>query len=303
MIPGNLPAISKPMEVDPVPEVQQTASQPGPSDAPVVDPNAPPPDACETIYIQNLNEKVKLEVLKTSLGHLFKHYGTVLNVTAHKNLRMRGQAFVSFESKEIAAKAVKEVKGFPLYAKPMSTRPRTDDSPTSNSLLRGRGQMLSSRNSTPTIYRPTWSSGNNERVCRPSLRATTSAHILLDTEKSRRDNPLAVRARAKRAAAQADGAAPSAAPKRPVVQMPDEYLPPNRVLFVQNLPIETITKEILQDLFGQYPNLLDIRTVPTKKDIAFIEYADEDSATTAKDALHNNKIDGESKIKITYARK
>lgn len=57
--------------------------------------------------------------MKTSLQHLFKHYGNVLNVTAHQNLRMRGQAFVSFESKEIAAKAVKEVKGFPLYGKPM----------------------------------------------------------------------------------------------------------------------------------------------------------------------------------------
>jgi len=29
-----------------------------------------------------------------------------------------------------------------------------------------------------------------------------------------------------------------------------------------------------------------------------VEYQDEDSATTAKDALHNYKIDGESKIKV-----
>jgi U2 small nuclear ribonucleoprotein B'' len=32
---------------------------------------------------------------------------------------MRGQAFVAFESKEPAAKAVSEVVGFPLYGKPM----------------------------------------------------------------------------------------------------------------------------------------------------------------------------------------
>lgn len=39
---------------------------------------------------------------------------------------MRGQAFVSFDSQEAAEKAVKEVKGFPLYSKPMvcSLRPR-----------------------------------------------------------------------------------------------------------------------------------------------------------------------------------
>ena len=49
-----------------------------------------------------------------------------------------------------------------------------------------------------------------------------------------------------------DGAAPLPAPKRPAGQMPDEYLPPNRVLFVQNLPADTITKEALQDLFSQF---------------------------------------------------
>jgi U2 small nuclear ribonucleoprotein B'' len=58
-------------------------------------------------------------VLKKSLESLFSTYGTVLSVTAHSNLRMRGQAFVAFDSKEPAAKAVSEVVGFPLYGKPM----------------------------------------------------------------------------------------------------------------------------------------------------------------------------------------
>lgn len=81
---------------------------------------APPEEvATETLYIQNLNEKIKIPVLKASLRGLFKSYGEVLDVVAHSNLRMRGQAFVSFESAEIAKKAAKEVRGFPLYTKPM----------------------------------------------------------------------------------------------------------------------------------------------------------------------------------------
>jgi U2 small nuclear ribonucleoprotein B'' len=40
-------------------------------------------------------------------------------VVAHRNLRMRGQAFVSFDNSDIAKKALKEVRGFPLYGKPM----------------------------------------------------------------------------------------------------------------------------------------------------------------------------------------
>ena len=84
-------------------------------------PQAPaePEIISETLYIQNLNEKIKIDVLKTSLRGLFKSYGEVLDVVAHDNLRMRGQAFVSFADPETAKKAMKEVKGFPLYSKPM----------------------------------------------------------------------------------------------------------------------------------------------------------------------------------------
>lgn len=42
----------------------------------------------------------------------------------------------------------------------------------------------------------------------------------------------------------------------------------------------------------------EVRLIPTKKDIAFVEYADEAGASVAKDALHNYKLDGENKIKV-----
>jgi U2 small nuclear ribonucleoprotein B'' len=122
------------------------------------------------------------------------------------------------------------------------------------------------------------------------------------TEDTRYTNPLKRKYKAKRAAAEVDGAAAAPAPKRPNVQMPDEYLPPNKILFLQNLP-ESVTKDQLNALFSQYPNLYEVRLIPTKKDIAFVEYADESSAGVAKDALHNYRLDGETKIKITFARK
>ena len=48
----------------------------------------------------------------------------------------------------------------------------------------------------------------------------------------------------------------------------------------------------------RYPSLYEVRLIPTKKDIAFVEFVDEASATVAKDALHNYKLDGENKIKV-----
>ena len=55
---------------------------------------------------------------------------------------------------------------------------------------------------------------------------------------------------------------------------------------------------VLTWLRDRYPNLHEVRLIPTKKDIAFVEYLDEGSATVAKDALHNYKLDGENKIKV-----
>lgn len=57
--------------------------------------------------------------MKQSLKTLFKQYSKVLDVVAHKNIRMRGQAFVTLDSIDAAIKAVKEVQAFPLYGKPM----------------------------------------------------------------------------------------------------------------------------------------------------------------------------------------
>ena len=98
---------------------------------------------------------------------------------------------------------------------------------------------------------------------------------IFDIGKSRLDNPLKRKARAKKIEAGKDfyslnrcdymsstagGVVPSAGPKRPNVQMPDEYLPPNKILFLQNL-VESVTKEQLTSLFSQYVSLLRLVTL------------------------------------------
>jgi RNA recognition motif-containing protein len=228
-----------------------------------------PEYACETLYIQNLNEKIKINVLKATLRSLFKSYGEVVDVVAHSNLRMRGQAFVSFSSKESAQKALKDVQRFPLYSKPMQI-----------SFARSWSDAVVKK-LDPQNY-------DKHKAARDERKKET-----------RYTNPLKQKLKAKR---MMDGTAAFPAPRRPNVQMPDEYLPPNKILFLQNLP-ESVTKEQLTSLFSQYPNLSEVRLIPTKRDIAFVEYFDEGSATVAKDALHNYKLDGENKIKITFARK
>ncbi|PSS31015.1 hypothetical protein PHLCEN_2v2461 [Hermanssonia centrifuga] len=204
-------------------------TQPTPIAAPVPVPAAPvePEHASETLYIQNLNEKIKIPVLKASLRGLFKSYGEVLDVVAHSNLRMRGQAFVSFESPEIAKKALKEVRGFPLYSKPM--------------------QISFARSRSDAVVKKI--DGTNFD--------THKARRLEHKKATRYTNPIKQKFRQKMLAAEMDGAGTVPTTKRPNVQMPDEYLPPNKILFLQNLP-ENVSKDQLMALFSQLRDVLKL---------------------------------------------
>lgn len=48
---------------------------------------------------------------------IFEQFGPVLDVVARKTYRLRGQAWVVFETAEDADKAVKLLQGFPFYSK------------------------------------------------------------------------------------------------------------------------------------------------------------------------------------------
>ncbi|KAF5462483.1 hypothetical protein F2P56_018488 [Juglans regia] len=72
-----------------------------------------------TIYINNLNEKIKLEELKKSLLAVFSQFGKILEVLAFKTLKHKGQAWVVFEDVSSASNALRQMQGFPFYDKPM----------------------------------------------------------------------------------------------------------------------------------------------------------------------------------------
>eukprot|EP00823_Brevimastigomonas_motovehiculus_P003748 TRINITY_DN232_c0_g3_i1.p1 TRINITY_DN232_c0_g3~~TRINITY_DN232_c0_g3_i1.p1 ORF type:complete len:193 (-),score=62.96 TRINITY_DN232_c0_g3_i1:470-991(-) len=73
----------------------------------------------QTLYISNLNEKVKLPELKKSLYHVFSQFGNIVSIEAKKTYKLRGQAWIIFEDLNGAQKAAKEMQSFNFYDKPM----------------------------------------------------------------------------------------------------------------------------------------------------------------------------------------
>ncbi|NWY35715.1 SNRPA protein, partial [Pheucticus melanocephalus] len=81
-----------------------------------------------TIYINNLNEKIKKDELKKSLYAIFSQFGQILDILVSRSLRMRGQAFVIFKEMSSATNALRSMQGFPFYDKPMRIQYAKTDS-------------------------------------------------------------------------------------------------------------------------------------------------------------------------------
>uniref|UniRef100_A0A8C2ZCI1 Small nuclear ribonucleoprotein polypeptide B2 n=1 Tax=Cyclopterus lumpus TaxID=8103 RepID=A0A8C2ZCI1_CYCLU len=90
--------------------------------------------------------------------------------------------------------------------------------------------------------------------------------------------------------------------KKPAVvsRVPDN--PPNYILFLNNLPEET-NEMMLSMLFNQFPGFKEVRLVPGKHDISFVEFESDTQAGVAKDALQGFRITATCAMKITYAKK
>lgn len=116
-----------------------------------------------TLYINNLEDSLNKNVLKKNLYLLFSQYGKVVDVVACKGLKLRGQAWITFENAEVASDAMRGKQGFHFYdkqlrisyAKEQSKRvaaklglPAPNSNATNNSLVEELGKRKFNSNST-----------------------------------------------------------------------------------------------------------------------------------------------------------
>ncbi|KAI1435361.1 RNA recognition domain-containing protein [Xylaria sp. CBS 124048] len=238
-----------------------------------------------TVYVRNLEERVKPEPLKTALTTVFSEYGNIIDIIAKRNVKAKGQAFIIFEKPESALQAIEEVQGFELFGKPMQV-----------ALARTRSDATVSR----TGNKEELELHQRRRLAEKDKRKAAEAA----EEQKRLKRPGAVLStEANRPTKTARGAAlkPAAGAAANTV-VPDEYLPPNKILFVQNLP-EDFDIDALTAIFGRFEGFREVRLVPGRRGIAFIEYEAESGAITAKENTAGMAVgDGSKFIKVTYQR-
>ncbi|GAV58657.1 RRM_1 domain-containing protein/RRM_5 domain-containing protein, partial [Cephalotus follicularis] len=239
----------------------------------------------QTIYIKNLNEKIKKEELKRSLYALFSQYGRILDVVALKTPKLRGQAWVTFSEVTSARNAVRQMQNFPFYDKPMRiqyAKTKSDCVAKADGRFVPREKKRKQEEKTERKRRAevhqsampngTASESNGGRVRLWMYIILNSLLFSLF---------LLVRARVE------------------VCSSPTE---PNNILFIQNLPHET-TSDMLELLFQQYPGYKEVRMIEAKPGIAFVEYEDDVQSSMAMQALQNFNISPQYPMSISFAKK
>ncbi|XP_067855785.1 U2 small nuclear ribonucleoprotein B'' [Heptranchias perlo] len=220
----------------------------------------------QTIYINNINDKVKKEELKRALYALFSQFGQIVDIVALKTMKMRGQAFVIFKELTSSTSALRQLQGFPFYGKPMRIQYAKTDS-----------DLISK-------MRGTFADKEKKK----------------EKKKAKTQEQAAANKKANQGTAQTATANSNQTTSSANQQVPDN--PPNYILFLTNLPEET-NEMMLSMLFNQFPGFKEVRLVPGRHDIAFVEFENEGQAGAARDALQGFRITPSHAMKITYAKK
>ncbi|KAJ5893514.1 U1 small nuclear ribonucleoprotein [Penicillium taxi] len=239
--------------------------------------------ANSTVYINNIDDRIKIPELKLALHEIFDEYGTVLEIIAHKSLRCRGQAFVVFDNVESATTAIEEVNKFELFDKPMAL-----------AYARTRSDVHTLREEGSTALETIKQERHAEKVrikAQQALEAAQRQKRKLEAE-AKDDSPQPSKVIVRGAGLQPTKVKPSS--------KSDEFLAPNKVLFIQGIP-EELDQADLESRFSCFAGFKELRTVPARKNIAFVEYENEEFAITAKKATHNTSVLGQT-MRVTYRK-
>lgn len=240
-----------------------------------------------TVYARNLEERVKPPELIEALTEIFSEYGTIIDLVAKQNLKAKGQAFIVFDNPESASNAIEEVNGFELFGKPMQldfARTRSDATVRAQEGEAGlerwkRGRLAEKERRQAA------------EVAKGVKRALPGGH----------GSGAAVAGDGRPAKTQ-KGAGLKGTSANAAAVIPDEYLPPNKILFLRDIP-DSYDADGLTRIFSRFEGFKELRMVPGRKGIAFVEYEAEAGAISAKEATAGMQLGDEGKgIRVTFQR-
>ena len=200
---------------------------------------------------------------------------------AKKNLRAKGQAFIVFDDIPSAERAIEEVQGFELFDKPMQLAfAKTTSDATVEAM--GTEEDLEAHKRRRQAEKERRQAAEQQAEAAQKLKRTAGAEAASTAKPAKLARGSGLKSTATTAV------------------VPDEYLPPNKILFVQNVP-DDYEVEGLTSIFSRFEGFKEVRLVPGRKGLAFVEYDAEQGAISAKETTAAMVLEGKP-IKVTYQR-
>lgn len=201
-------------------------------------------------------------------------------------MKLRGQAFVTFEQQSSATNALRKMHGAEFMGRPINVT---------------YAKSVTDRAASPKF-------GGDSTISRKARATKRRSEV---EEAARAAAELAEKERTAQVQPPLPGDGVLAADEPP----PQIVVPvvPNQVLFVENLPKEVGEKEgakplpvanVLTDLFSRFAGFVEVRTVPGKDGIAFVEFASEAESAVAMGGLNGHPLGASAvPMKVTFAKK
>merc|ERR1719282_1279898 len=243
----------------------------------------------QTLYVNNLNDRINTETVKKSLREVFAAFGGIVDIVAMKSLKRRGQAWIIFREVSAATNALKSLQGFPFYNKPMRINYAKSKS---DAIAKVDGTYV--ERPKKIVKREDLRKGKTAAAAPASAAAAAAPAAPRPAEPAPAPSQRSIQDRIGWNPQQSVSA-PKAATK------PLGVAEPNKTLFVENLPPEA-TDTMLSMLFRQYPGFQEVRLIPGRN-VAFVDYQNEYQAGMASQGLQGFAMTPEVKLTLSYARK
>lgn len=218
-----------------------------------------------TLYIANIDWKIKAPVLKRALHTLFNRHGKIIDIIALRRDGLRGQAFVIFDDAASATAALRAEQGFTFFGKDLKIE---------------------------------YANEKSDRVAKKDgtfVPKDRRAKRTLDDKDDKDSKKLKVEVESK-----SDGLVQVDDPsKLEAKTTAEDVTPPSNILFADDLP-QDCNEMMLSCLFGTYVGYKEVR-VP-RPGLAFIEFESEPHATVALKALNEFKLSANDTLAIKYAK-
>lgn len=259
----------------------------------------------ETLYVKNLNERIKESEMRKTLTNLFSKFGELLEIKIKNNYYSKGQAFIVFKNKDSSSKAKQMLNNTNLYNKKLIIQ-------YSKSKSDAYLKYIKEYNEENYLKRKRENKEKHDKLYEDLKQKELSQKRNFNTRFMNNSNNVS------------NGLLPNMMSFNPAMLLPgnNPFLPKNNLnedinsssnvgvdsnlmknasfkLYISGITKDTDESDLIP-LFESIPGFKDLR-LSASKGLCFVEYENEKQASQALLANNGVEVNG-SYLNITFAR-